>query len=37
MISKVTGGFKKFDATVTTEGEDLSTAKNQFLLLISIP
>ena len=30
MISKVTGAFHKFDATVETEGEDLDTAKIQF-------
>jgi polyisoprenoid-binding protein YceI len=30
MISKVTGEFKKFDATVETEGDDLSTAKINF-------
>ncbi len=30
MISKVTGQFQKFDATVETEGDDLSTAKVSF-------
>ena len=30
MISKITGEFKKFDATVTTVGDDLSTAKIHF-------
>ncbi|MBS1598835.1 MAG: polyisoprenoid-binding protein [Bacteroidetes bacterium] len=35
MISKVTGGFKKFDATVTTKGDDLSTAKITFTADIS--
>lgn len=30
LISTVTGGFNKFDATVTTEGDDFSTAKVQF-------
>lgn len=30
MISKVTGEFKKFAATVTTEDDDFSTAKIQF-------
>jgi len=30
MISKVTGEFKKFDATVETEGDDLGTAKVKF-------
>lgn len=27
MISKVTGGFKKFNAEVTTNGDDIATAK----------
>ena len=35
MISKITGGFKKFDATVTTKGEDLTTAKINFTADIS--
>ena len=30
MISTVTGNFKKFDATVETEGEDFTTAKVKF-------
>jgi polyisoprenoid-binding protein YceI len=30
MISKVTGQFQKFDATVETEGDDFSTAKVNF-------
>ena len=30
MISKVTGQFQKFDATVETEGHDLTTAKINF-------
>jgi polyisoprenoid-binding protein YceI len=30
MISTVTGNFKKFDATVETEGEDFTTAKVTF-------
>jgi polyisoprenoid-binding protein YceI len=30
MISTVTGNFKKFDATVETEGEDFTTAKIKF-------
>ena len=30
MISKVTGQFHKFDATVTTEGDDFTTAKINF-------
>ena len=30
MISKVTGQFQKFDATVETDGDDLSTAKINF-------
>lgn len=30
MISKVTGQFQKFDATVETEGDDLTTAKVSF-------
>jgi polyisoprenoid-binding protein YceI len=30
MISKVTGQFQKFDATVETEGDDLGTAKVSF-------
>lgn len=30
MISKVTGQFRKFDATVQTEGDDLTTAKINF-------
>jgi polyisoprenoid-binding protein YceI len=30
MISKVTGHFQKFDATVETEGDNLSTAKVNF-------
>jgi polyisoprenoid-binding protein YceI len=30
MISKVTGQFQKFDATVETEGDDLETAKINF-------
>ena len=30
MISKVTGQFQKFDATVETDGEDLETAKVNF-------
>jgi polyisoprenoid-binding protein YceI len=30
MISNITGNFKKFDATVETEGDDLSTAKIDF-------
>jgi polyisoprenoid-binding protein YceI len=30
MISKVTGQFEKFDASVETEGDDLSTAKVTF-------
>lgn len=30
MISKVTGQFRKFDATVQTEGDDLATAKINF-------
>lgn len=30
MISKVTGHFQKFDATVETEGDDLTTAKVSF-------
>lgn len=30
MISTVTGNFKKFDATVETEGEDFTTAKVNF-------
>ncbi len=30
MISKVTGQFHKFDAAVTTEGEDFTTAKIKF-------
>ena len=30
MISNVTGDFKKFDGTVETEGDDLTTAKVQF-------
>jgi polyisoprenoid-binding protein YceI len=30
MISTVTGQFKKFDATVETEGDDFSTAKVNF-------
>lgn len=30
LISTVSGGFKKFDATVTTEGDDFTTAKVQF-------
>src|ERR1700678_1582649 len=30
MISTVTGNFKKFDATVETEGDDFTTAKVKF-------
>ncbi|MBA3828589.1 MAG: YceI family protein [Taibaiella sp.] len=30
MISKVTGQFQKFDASIETEGDDLSTAKISF-------
>jgi polyisoprenoid-binding protein YceI len=30
MVSTVTGHFKSFDATVTTEGDDISTAKVYF-------
>ena len=30
MISTVTGNFKKFDATVETEGEDFTTSKVKF-------
>jgi polyisoprenoid-binding protein YceI len=35
MISKVTGQFKNFDATVITDNEDISTAKIQFTADIS--
>src|SRR4051812_49655659 len=30
LISKVTGSFKQFDATVTTEGDDITTATVHF-------
>jgi polyisoprenoid-binding protein YceI len=35
MVSWVTGSFKKFDATVETEGDDISTAKVRFTANIS--
>ncbi len=35
LVSKVTGQFKKFNATVTTEDEDISTAKIHFTADIS--
>lgn len=35
MISKVTGHFQKFDATIEKEGDDLSTAKVKFSAEIS--
>lgn len=35
MISKVTGQFQKFDATVETEGDDLGTAKVSFTADVS--
>lgn len=34
MISTVTGNFKKFDATVETEGEDFTTAKVTFTITV---
>jgi polyisoprenoid-binding protein YceI len=30
MVSNVTGHFKKFDASITTEGDDITTAKVNF-------
>lgn len=35
MVSNVTGHFKQFDATVETEGDDLTTAKVQFTAVAS--
>src|ERR1700748_326371 len=34
MISNVTGNFNKFNATVETEGDDLTTAKVHFTAVI---